>query len=173
VARFDDNLVATTAAADIKLASLLRRVDAFISASGISAPPADEFEPHCLGFADADTELDLRKAGVCTVVWATGFRRHYPWLRVPVLDERGEIRHTGGVTPVPGLYVIGLHFLRRRNSSFIDGVGADAQALSAHLTQLLQQGTVPMTFVKGDSPLIRIDSGDCRPLQAVPVGAAS
>ena len=173
VARFDDNLVATTAAADIKLASLLRRVDAFISASGISAPPADEFEPHCLGFADADTELDLRKAGVCTVVWATGFRRHYPWLRVPVLDERGEIRHTGGVTPVPGLYVIGLHFLRRRNSSFIDGVGSDAQALSAHLTQFLQQGTVPLTFVKGDSPLIRIDSGDCRPLQAVPVGAAS
>jgi hypothetical protein len=68
---------------------------------------------------------------------------------------------------------MGLHVLRRRISSFSAGVGADAQALSAHLTQFLQQGTVPMTFVKGDSPLIRIDSGDCPPLQAVHVGAAS
>jgi putative flavoprotein involved in K+ transport len=53
------------------------------------------------------------------------FRRSYHGC-VPVLDERGEIRHEGGLTPVPGRNVVGLHFLRRRNSSFIDGVGADA-----------------------------------------------
>jgi putative flavoprotein involved in K+ transport len=173
VARFDDDLVATTAAADIKLASLLRRIDRFISGSGLGAPAADEFEPHCLGFAGAETELDLQRAGIGTVLWATGFRRHYPWLRVPVLDERGEIRHAGGVTPVPGLYTIGLHFLRRRNSSFIDGVGPDAVALSTDLAEFLRRGTVPVTFVKGDSPLIRIDSGDCPPAPAVPVGVAS
>ena len=52
---------------------------------------------------------------------------------VPVLDEFGEIRHRGGVTPAPGLYVLGLHWLRRRNSNFIDGVGDDARALSSHI----------------------------------------
>ena len=72
-------------------------------------------------------------------MWATGFRRAYPWLRVPVLDERGEIRHEGGVTPSPGLYVIGLYFLRRRKSSFIDGVGRDAMDLTAHLATGLRR----------------------------------
>jgi putative flavoprotein involved in K+ transport len=52
---------------------------------------------------------------------------------VPVLDRRGEIRHHGGITRWPGLYVIGLYFLRRRNSNFIDGVGADALALAAQI----------------------------------------
>ena len=74
-------------------------------------------------FAERPPRLDLRAEGIRTVVWATGFRRVYPWLKLPVLDARGEIRHDGGITPVPGLYVLGLHFLRRRKSSFIDGVG--------------------------------------------------
>ena len=64
------------------------------------------------------------------VVWATGFRRTYPWLDVPVLDERGEIPHTAGVTSCPGLYVLGLQFLTRRKSAFIYGVGQDAEALA-------------------------------------------
>lgn len=133
IAQFDDDLVATTAAADFKLASLLARVDGFITTQGLAAPPAPAFEPHCLEFVDADTHVDLVRDGIRTVLWATGFRRQYPWLHVPVLDARGEIRHDGGVTPEAGLYVLGLHFQRRRNSSFIDGVGADAQALADHL----------------------------------------
>jgi putative flavoprotein involved in K+ transport len=133
VARFADDLVATTAAADIKLASLLHRIDAFIAVQGLAADVAGHFEPHCLRFVDAATDMNLVRDGIRTVLWATGFRREYSWLKLPVLDGRGEIRHSGGVTPLSGLYVIGLHFLRRRNSSFIDGVGADAVALSEHL----------------------------------------
>jgi putative flavoprotein involved in K+ transport len=72
-------------------------------------------------------------------VWVTGFRRLYPWLKVPVLDGRGEIRHEGGVVPFPGLYVIGLYFLRRRKSSFIDGVGRDALDLTTHLAAHLRR----------------------------------
>ena len=90
---------------------------------------------------NAETEIDLTRAGIRTVLWATGFRRQYPWLKLPVFDGRGEIRHSGGVTPVSGLYVIGLHFLRRRNSSFIDGVGADAMALSEHLTGYVRRAS--------------------------------
>jgi putative flavoprotein involved in K+ transport len=56
-----------------------------------------------------------------------------------VLDGRGEIRHEGGVVPFPGLYAIGLYFLRRRKSSFIDGVGRDALDLTTHLAAHLRR----------------------------------
>jgi putative flavoprotein involved in K+ transport len=134
---FDDDLVATTAVADIKLASLLRRIDAFIARQGPDVPPAPAFQPHCLRFDGADTWLSFTERGIKTIVWATGFMRRYPWLRLPVLTDSGEIRHRGGVTAEPGLYVLGLHFLRRRNSAFIDGVGDDAGALARHLCTFL------------------------------------
>ena len=71
-------------------------------------------------------ELDLAAADVSSVVTATGYRRAYPWLQVPVLDAAGEIRQRGGRTPVPGLYVVGMRFQTRRNSTFIGGARHDA-----------------------------------------------
>lgn len=127
---FADDLVATTAAADIKLAELLLRIDAFIDRSGTPAEPAGPFVPIWPRFTESPSHCELRHAGIRSVVWATGFRRDYSWLRVPVLDARGEIRHDGGVTPVPGFFVLGLNFLRRRNSSFIAGAGDDARELA-------------------------------------------
>ena len=135
-----DDLVAHTVAADARLARLVQRIDVFAARTGLDAElgPPEPFRPF-LWPAPAPAEIDLRAEGVRTVVWATGFRRLYPWLNVPVLDARGEIRHEGGVTPSPGLYVIGLYFLRRRKSSFIDGVGRDAMDLTAHLTAHLRR----------------------------------
>jgi putative flavoprotein involved in K+ transport len=137
---FADDLVAYTAAADSRLARLVQRIDVFAARTGLDAEvgPPEPFQPF-LWPAAAPTEIDLRAAGIRTVVWATGFRRLYPWLRLPVLDGRGEIRHQGGVTAFPGLYVIGLYFLRRRKSSCIDGVGQDAMELTAHLAAHLRR----------------------------------
>jgi putative flavoprotein involved in K+ transport len=128
----DDDLIATTAASDVKLAEMLMRVDAFIAKEGLDrvAPP-EPFEPtwpSALGMTK--TTIDLQAAGIETVIWATGFTRRYPWLRVAALDDRGEIRQRGGITPVPGLFVLGMHFQRRRKSAFIDGVGDDAAFLA-------------------------------------------
>ncbi len=137
---FTDDLVAQTVAADARLARLVQRIDIFAARTGLDAEvgAAEPFRPF-LWPAAAPSEILLRDDDIRTVVWATGFRRLYPWLKVPVLDTRGEIRHEGGVTPAPGLYVIGLYFLRRRNSSFIDGVGRDAMDLTAHLTAYLRR----------------------------------
>jgi putative flavoprotein involved in K+ transport len=137
---FADDLVAHTAAADARLARLVQRIDVFAARTGLDAElgPPEPFRPF-LWPAPAPAEIDLRAEGIRTVVWATGFRRLYPWLKVEVLDARGEIRHEGGVTPSPGLYVIGLYFLRRRKSSFIDGVGRDAMDLTAHLAAHLRR----------------------------------
>jgi putative flavoprotein involved in K+ transport len=137
---FDDDLIATTVAADVKLAALLTRIDRYIDSTGLTriAEPATPFEPSwTLAMHDAPTQINLRDRDIRTVIWATGFRRSYPWLRLPVLDADGEIRERHGITPVPGLVVLGLPFLRKRNSAFIDGVGGDAAVLAAHLASHL------------------------------------
>jgi hypothetical protein len=101
--------------------------------------PAESFVPSwdAIWHIQLPVTLDLRAEGIETVVWATGFKRTYPWLRVPVLDERGEIRHRDGVTPSRGLYVLGMQFQRQRKSAFLDGVGEDADYLAARISRCL------------------------------------
>jgi putative flavoprotein involved in K+ transport len=78
--------------------------------------------------------IDLVADGFETVLWATGYRADYSWLHVPVLDRKGELRHDGGVVrDAPGLYRIGLNFLRRRKSTFIHGAEDDVTDLVEHL----------------------------------------
>lgn len=139
-ALFRDDLVENVAAADFKLARLRLRIDEHIRQEGLSgdAGPEEPFLP--VRLPEAPTGYDLRHQDVRTVLWATGFRRSYPWLRVPVLDAHGEIRHDGGVVPRPGLYVLGLNFLRRRSSSFLGGVGRDAEELTEHLVRARRRG---------------------------------
>ena len=129
---FSDDLVATTSASDVKLAQVLLRIDAFIANSAVDTfAPREPFEPTWPSvLRTTKTTINLRAAGIETVLWATGFTRRYPWLRVPVFDDHGEIRHRHGITSVPGLFVLGMHFQRSRKSAFIDGVGADAAFLA-------------------------------------------
>ena len=48
------------------------------------------------------------------MIWATGFRPDHSWLHIPALDRKGRLRHEGGIVDVPGLYALGLNFMRRR-----------------------------------------------------------
>jgi putative flavoprotein involved in K+ transport len=131
----EDDLIATLAAADVKMATIRTRIDQFIERTGEAAGEPEPFVPTWPLADRAPGPLDLRAERIGTVIWATGYRRAYPWLRVPVVDGRGEIVHQGGVTPHRGLYVLGLNFQRRRNSSFIDGVGDDARFLAEHIAR--------------------------------------
>ena len=138
-----DDLIATAASGDIKMAEVLMRIDEFISHAGLDAEPAEPFRPTWPLGDDPVMQLDLRAEGLNTVIWATGFRRAYPWLHIPeALDRSGELAHHGGITPVPGLYALGLNFQRRRNSSFIDGVGDDARVIAGQIAQALACGRV-------------------------------
>lgn len=130
-----DDLVASVAAADAKLVRLLSRIDA---AAGRAAPPVRPFEPLWPVFAGApECRLDLRGLGVRTVIWATGYRRRYEWLSGLGCLVDGEIAHEGGVTTAPGVFALGLPFLRHRSSSFIDGVGVDAAFIARRIAQNL------------------------------------
>jgi putative flavoprotein involved in K+ transport len=114
---------------------VLAAIDAHIDATGLTAEVLDPESSPVVAVGGAVDTIDLRASGITSVLWATGYQRRYPWLNVPVLDPQGEIRQRQGVTPVPGLYVLGQRFQYHRNSNFIDGVGRDAAFVADHVAR--------------------------------------
>jgi putative flavoprotein involved in K+ transport len=125
VAQFSGSLPNVCTLADLKLGRLLDRIDAWAGTAG------ERFAPTRV--PAAPLHLDLRRGEIATIIWATGYRPDLSWLHVPVFDRRGRVVHDGGVTPCPGLYLIGMPFLRCRKSGLIDGAADDATELTAHL----------------------------------------
>jgi len=140
-AQFSGSLRNVCALADLKMNRLLTSIDDWAAHSGVASDVAPQRPEPTAVEASPPLLLDFARAGIQTVIWATGFRPDYSWLEVPVLDRKGQIRHDGGVVEAPGLYLLGLPFLRRRKSSLIDGVGDDARELSAHLAAYLNSRT--------------------------------
>jgi putative flavoprotein involved in K+ transport len=139
-AQFSGSLLNQCTLADLKLGRLLGTLDDWAESSGLDneAERPERFEPTRIP-SDPPLLVRLQSGEIQTVIWATGYRASYPWLHLPVLDAKGRVRHDGGVTSCPGLYLIGDTFLRRRKSSFIDGVGPDARELTAHLAGYLDE----------------------------------
>jgi len=137
-AQFSGSLRNQCALSDLKINRLLDTIDQWATHNGLDG----EIEPPSR-LAPTDVEdspplgMDLASGEIKTILWATGYHPDYSWLHVPVLDRKGQVRHDGGVTPSPGLYLMGMQFLRRRKSALIDGAGDDARDLSAHLTAYL------------------------------------
>ena len=137
-ALFSGGLRNVLALADLKLGRLLDTFDEWALTSGRDAEfgPPERF-PATHVPAAPRLQLDLRGGEIAAIVWATGFRPDYGWLDVPVVDEKGQLRHEGGVVDSPGLYALGLPVLRRRNSTFISGIEDDAREVIDHLAQYL------------------------------------
>ena len=98
--------------------------------------PAESFDDTRVDDSPCLT-LDLNGGAIKTIIWATGFKPDYEWLDVPVFDRRGNVRHDGGITDAPGLYMMGLPLMRRRKSSFIFGIEDDARDIADHLVGYL------------------------------------
>lgn len=132
---FADDLAATTGDAERRMRRVLAKVDAHIASHGANRHFPAEPSASAIDIAGAPDRLDLRAEGIGTVLWATGYRRTWRWLHAPVFDAEGEIRHHRGRTAARGLYVLGLQFMTRRNSSFIDGVGRDAEEIATEIAR--------------------------------------
>ena len=143
-ALFSGSLRNVCALADLKLARLLDTIDEWATGERLDGEVGEpERLPATIVEDDPALSRALGRGGIETVVWATGYRPDYSWLQLPVLDRKGEIRHDGGVvTDSPGLYRIGLNFLRRRKSSFIHGAEDDAVDITEHLTDYLTRQSV-------------------------------
>ena len=123
--------------ADERSALFQADIDAAIRRAGGALPaaeddPADAPAPWLYDTAGPEA-LDLREAGVATIIWCTGVSGDFGWLRVPVLDARGTPLHDGGVSTVPGLYFLGFPWLRRRKSGIIFGIAEDAERIAAEV----------------------------------------
>jgi putative flavoprotein involved in K+ transport len=137
-AQFSGSLRNLCALSDLKMNRLLNTIDEWASDNDLDAQVEP---PHRLPPTEVEESppltINLWAEGIRTIIWATGFRPDFSWLHVPVFDRKGQIRHDGGVVDSPGLYLMGMQFLRRRKSALIDGAADDARDLSEHLVSYL------------------------------------
>jgi putative flavoprotein involved in K+ transport len=122
-ARFAGDLADSVAFGDARYADTRKLLTEQLPAKGIAAPELPDPPPFS---ADPPLELDLNGFGVAIVT--SGFRPDYgQWIRFPAFDAMGFPRTDNGAsTVVPGLFFCGVHFLRKRKSAVLFGVGEDA-----------------------------------------------
>jgi putative flavoprotein involved in K+ transport len=133
VARFRSDLQHNLLSADAAMNRFLDDVDDHVERNGMVHHVWGADRPTPLVVPTAPERLDLRAEGIGTIVLATGQRPHFPWLHVPVLTQGGAVRQRRGVTPAPGLYVVGQRFQHRRDSASIDGARFGAADVVTHI----------------------------------------
>ncbi len=136
VMRFAPDLQANIHRGDADYLSVLDSADAYAAREGLDMPEEPDArrispDPQCV--RDPILQLDLKEAGIASIIWATGYALDYGWVKIDVFDEKGRPKHERGVSTVPGLYFLGLPWLSRRASSFIWGVWKDAEYLAGHI----------------------------------------
>ncbi|HET9802077.1 MAG TPA: NAD(P)/FAD-dependent oxidoreductase, partial [Candidatus Acidoferrum sp.] len=120
------------------LVNYKKSVDDYIAKNKLNIPEESPPNLSPIQKTSASTpilELDLRIAGITSIIWATGFGNEYDWLKVPVLDERREPLHERGVTQFPGIYFLGLRWLYKQKSGFLSfgGPAEDADYLAEQI----------------------------------------
>jgi len=150
-AQFSGSLRNVCALADLKMNRLLDSIDEWARRGGLDgmAPEAQRFAPTEVG--DSPRLGLALGTDVRTVIWATGFRPDFGWLRLPVFGRDRGLLHDRGIV-APGLYALGLPFLRRRKSSFIHGAEDDVRELGAHLAAHLERQAAQRRPAYYDAP---------------------
>jgi putative flavoprotein involved in K+ transport len=131
--RFAPDLAANIAAGDADYLSVLDAADAYVLRQGLDFPEEPDArliaeQPHSV--TDPVLQLDLAQADITSIIWATGYKLDFGWLKLDVFDEKGRPAHKKGVSTVPGLYFLGLPWLSRRASPFIWGAWHDAKFIA-------------------------------------------
>lgn len=134
--RFADDLRRNVERGDANYLSMLDAADACIAKEGLDFPEEPEArrkepDPECM--IHPILSLDLKAAGVTSIIWATGYALDFGWVKLDTFDEKGHPVHDRGVSKVPGFYFLGLAWLSRRASPFIWGAWHDAAYLAQHI----------------------------------------
>jgi putative flavoprotein involved in K+ transport len=121
---------------DVAAVNFMRSVDEFVTANGLIAP--DDLAPKpraTISTLRPPTHVDIRRAGIASVIWCTGYDYDLDWLRVPVRDEQGIPQQKRGVTSCSGVYFLGLYWMHKFKSGTFFGVGEDAAYLAERIAQ--------------------------------------
>jgi len=112
-------------------AELVKLIDDYIAQAGLDASP-ESLPALRDGFiAEVTTQLDLRPAGVTSIIWAMGFAFDFGLVKLPVFDGDGYPIQQRGVTAYPGLFFVGLPWLYTNKSGLLLGVGEDAEYIAS------------------------------------------
>ena len=132
----ESDLMENLEKADKFESDIITKIDGYILAHGIDAPV--ETLPNLRdGYAaQAISELDLKMAGITSVIWATGYGFNFGIVKLPVFDEDGFPIQKRGVTDFPGLYFVGIPFIHTAASGLLVGVGEDASYIAENLAQM-------------------------------------
>lgn len=132
VLHFDGDLAANLDHADQIYRGINASIDKFIAKMGIEAPPGETYTA-AWHPKEERLSLNLREAGIGSVVWCIGFQPDFGWLDVPVFNGRGQPAHVRGVTQQPGVYFLGLPWLYTWGSGRFSGVSRDALYLAEQI----------------------------------------
>ena len=129
---FADDLAASADFGDARLSDLLKFINAYCVANGITPPTMNMPPPLRI---DTRRELDIAQEEIGTVIWTSGYRPDYGWVKFPVFDDMGFPIQTDGRTKVPGLYFMGVHWMRKNSSAILYGVGEDAEIVARQIVE--------------------------------------
>jgi putative flavoprotein involved in K+ transport len=135
--RFGDDLQHNLDQADSTFDAINRGIDAYIAKRGIEAPVEQPYRPVWSPGAQ-EPDLDCQAAGITSVIWSMGYHSDYAWVELPVFDGKGRPAHSRGVSPVNGVYFVGLPWLYTWGSGRFSSVSRDAAHLVEQLSQRLQ-----------------------------------
>jgi putative flavoprotein involved in K+ transport len=125
--------------ADAVAESIKTTIDKYIEGKQIDAPVEERYRP--LWEPDGEPgELNYREANIRTVIWSIGYRSDYTWVELPVFDGKGYPAHVRGVTPVRGLYFLGLPWQYTWGSGRFSGVAGDAEYLAGRIEAQVETG---------------------------------
>ncbi len=126
----DDRLVDHVQFADERSGMFKADIDAYLERGETDAPPLEgdpaDIPADLARLGTGASRVDLRSAGISSVIWATGFKGDFSWIRLPVIDDDGRPIHQRGVSPISGLYFLGFPWLHSRKSGLIAGIEEDA-----------------------------------------------
>jgi putative flavoprotein involved in K+ transport len=140
---FAQDLHANLAGSDELTDKLTKQIDDYIERVGLDVPArspenTDDYEGDDGFRLPEETDVDLRAAGIRSIVWATGFVMDYAFVHVPVFDSVGYPIQRRGVSTVPGLYFMGIHFQHTAKSDLFLGVGEDAAYVATSIAKQLR-----------------------------------
>lgn len=129
---FADDLAASVDFGDARWADIRGWIQRLCARAGIPEPEYDIPPPMRI---KTRTEIDLEREGIGTVIWTSGYRPQYNWVKLPVFDDMGFPIQTDGRANAPGLYFVGVHWMRKNKSAILYGIGEDAEIVARHIVE--------------------------------------
>ncbi len=129
---FADDLAASVDFGDTRWADIRGWIDRLCTRTDIPKPNYEIPPPMRI---KTRIEIDHVREGIATVIWTSGYRPQYSWVKFPIFDDMGFPLQVDGRTTVPGLYFVGVHWMRKNKSAILYGVGEDAEIVARHIVE--------------------------------------